>query len=255
MSRSSVEQGSVQFVNNNSGIVNFSAPGTVLIDTSEFSNAGQLNVNDGGAQFNENINQTAGATDLLGGMLRVYGQLIIGAGSSLTGTGTLNMWDLINAGTIAPGRPASPTGSLQLFALPNEPGSGNFRQQATGTLSLKIVDAAAQYNRLIVGGTASLAGTLAFTYVAPYAPAPGNVVDPVTWSTLDANANSFATIPAGWTAQYQAGQLELRRPARPQAGGMAWNDTNGDGTRQGTEAALVGVTVNLLDGGMQPASP
>ena len=74
-------------------------------------------------------------------------QVIIDALAQMTGHGLLN-GDLLNNGTVAPGN--SP-GTLTV--------AGNFTQTSTGTLQIQIASPAV-FDQLIVGGTASLAGTL-----------------------------------------------------------------------------------------------
>jgi len=74
-------------------------------------------------------------------------QIIIDALAQMTGHGFLN-GDLLNEGTVAPGN--SP-GTLTI--------AGNFTQTNTGTLQIQIASPAV-FDQLIVGGTASLAGTL-----------------------------------------------------------------------------------------------
>lgn len=77
----------------------------------------------------------------------VANQVVIDYGALMTGHGLLN-GNLLNEGTVAPGN--SP-GTLTVV--------GNFTQTGTGTLQVELASLS-DFDRLIVGGTASLAGTL-----------------------------------------------------------------------------------------------
>lgn len=124
----------------------------------------------------------------------------------MTGTGTLQVNELINGGTITVGSVANPQGTLRVDPSP-VPGSGNFRQLASGTLNLKLFGAPAtnQYIRLIVSARASLGGTVTVSPIGGYIPAQNDAFDLIFWGELDPNADVFATVPQGWTPSYQNG--------------------------------------------------
>jgi fibronectin-binding autotransporter adhesin len=95
-----------------------------------------------------------GAANLTGGQMTVNGQFNAPGGFNvfadalLGGSGLIN-GSVLNNGTVAPGN--SP-GTLTI--------SGNYTQSATGSLQLEIASTSL-FDRLVVGGTANLAGTLA----------------------------------------------------------------------------------------------
>ncbi len=101
------------------------------------------------------INITGGSFDLGtngAGTLTVTNLLSIPQGVTLSGLGTIN-GSVSNSGTLSLGANGAPVGRLTI--------SGSYTQTATGTLTLRLQQAQGQqYNRLQIGGTANLAGTL-----------------------------------------------------------------------------------------------
>ena len=95
-----------------------------------------------------------GAANLTGGQMTVNGQFNapggfnVFASALLGGSGLIN-GSVINNGTVAPG---NSRGTLTV--------AGNYTQSATGTLQIEIASTSL-FDRLVVGGTANLAGTLA----------------------------------------------------------------------------------------------
>lgn len=234
-----VFDGSIQFVNN--GIVeitgrNFSLmgsatgaftnsnTGTLTLNTPQvpgqpiphsvidftFSNAGIINVQAGWLEFMRDVNQSAGRTDLLGGILQCDGVFTIGSGSSLNGTGSIRVQELANGGAITVGRAGDPTGSLQIFGLPGVADSGNYTQGGSLTMTLAGTGEG-QFGRLIISGKATLAGDLGITLAGGYVPVAGDTLALISWGILDDWGGSFATVPDGWTATYGSAGMTLRK--------------------------------------------
>jgi hypothetical protein len=178
-----------------------------------FTNAGTLYLQRGVLECELDVNQTAGETTVAGGLFRTRGRFTVQADSRLSGTGSIQAVEVVNAGTVSVGRDANPRGSLQIFGLIGVADSGNYTQLNTGTLDLRIFDTppTGQFNRLIIGGRARLGGTLTVTVVSPHAVAGGDTYGLVTWNTLDPVQNRFTTTPAGWIPLYEAAGLRLRR--------------------------------------------
>lgn len=118
----------------------------------------------------------------------------------LTGVGTVNGSVDNQTGTVAPG--ASP-GTLSV--------NGNYSQGAGGTLEIEVEGTAAgQFDKLAVGGNATLGGTLALKPSAGYAAsaAPGNSVQVLTYGGSRTNpfaatsANPALTCPNVFAASY-----------------------------------------------------
>jgi hypothetical protein len=144
-----------------------------------FNNSGQVQALSGTTHFNGQFRQTAGATSLNGGNLGfgVTGQL---QGGALNGAGNIT-GNLNNSGaTVSPGQ--SP--GLQML-------SGNYAQGPGGTLNLELggLTPGTQYDRLAVGGTATLAGTLNVSLINGFVPSLGNAFQILTFA---ARAGDFA---------------------------------------------------------------
>jgi hypothetical protein len=216
----------------NSGTVIVNAPGGTDALFVPFTQSGTLTLLAGMADFTYNMEQTAGATNLNGGSLQVQGTFTIDHGSSLVGTGAINVGNLVNNGTITVGWAGDPHGQLAIQAIANllsevftinqgqtqgvfsvqgagpMANSGNFAQGATGTLNLGVYSFAnQQFNKLTIARQASLGGALNLIIGAGYTPAQGDNFSLITWGALDPVNNAFATTPAGWTAAYGAGGL------------------------------------------------
>ncbi len=171
------------------------------VHTSSFTNAGTItldqslsnpNLNLGGTATNTGTIQTSGASansgsvqgtiDQTGGSAQVVipagtklnlaNPLLLKAGK-LSGGGTLQGSVNNSGGTVTPG--ASP-GTLTL--------SGNYEQGAGGNLAIEVEGTGAgQFDRLVVGGNATLAGALALQPTPGFvaAAAPGDSVDFLTY--------------------------------------------------------------------------
>jgi hypothetical protein len=87
------------------------------------------------------------------------GGLSISSTGSLSGSGTV-VGDVLNAGQLAPG---SSTGTLAI--------TGAYSQTVAGTLEIEFAGTGAgEFDQLQVTGTATLAGTLDLSILAPYVP-------------------------------------------------------------------------------------
>lgn len=201
--------GSAQFINNGTLNINSVAldPGegsaTTTINT-QFINQGMFNLQAGLMVFPLSVWQLSGSTNLVGGGLQDQGTYVIGAGSTLTGTGSITVGTLENDGTISVGSPSNPQGSLQVFGLNGVPGSGNYSQSFSGILTLSLFGppSPGNYNQLIISGKASLAGTLNLNIMPGYTPVKGDAFPLIFWGSLDPTNNTFTTVPAGWTPTY-----------------------------------------------------
>lgn len=128
-------------------------------------------------------NDTTARIDLRGGTLFLVndvGSTTVGTGTFLRGEGTIN-GDLLNNGTVSAG--ASP-GTIVV--------AGNFTQGPAGTLVVEF-ESPASFDRLIVGGTADLDGTLELVTLNGYNP----VGEAFTIITAAGGVNgTFATVVA-----------------------------------------------------------
>jgi fibronectin-binding autotransporter adhesin len=115
-----------------------------------------------------------GATAIDGGTLAVNGSIMspvtVNSGGTLAGTGEIAAAPVMNAGgVVAPG----PPGGIGTLIV-----GGNYTQSAGGTLSFAVTPSAA--SKLVVNGTASLGGALAFNF------APGTYTTGMTYTLLTA---------------------------------------------------------------------
>jgi fibronectin-binding autotransporter adhesin len=131
------------------GSITTSNSGTVAIQPA-LHNDGTVTVGSGTTQMPAGVTQAAGATSVAAGAT-LAGDVTLNGGT-LGGGGTVNGSVANTAGTVAPG---SSPGTLTV--------SGNYSQGSAGTLSEDITGTApgTQFDQLLVGGSATLDGTLA----------------------------------------------------------------------------------------------
>ncbi|MFO0828334.1 MAG: hypothetical protein U0572_09300 [Phycisphaerales bacterium] len=165
---------------NNAGTFNKSTGASTVGFT--FNNSGTVNVAGGSLTANGNYTQTAGATIITGGSFTKSGGSVALQGGVLGGTGTLTGAVTQTGGSIAPG--LSP-GTFTVTSTLN--------QNATSTLDVELGGLAAgtQYDRLVVNGTATLAGTLRVTFVNGFHPHFG---DSFTVLTAASRVGTFGSI-------------------------------------------------------------
>ncbi len=100
-----------------------------------------------------------------GGTYSPVGTMMVPAGGSLEGTGTID-GDLENGGTVSPG--ASP-GTLSVTGAYTQTASGGLEIELGGTV------AGTGYDQLVVDGAAALDGTLVVSLIDGFTPAAGQV--------------------------------------------------------------------------------
>ncbi len=119
---------------------------------------GKLTVS--GTNTNTGLTTIAEGAIVLGGTTSSLAATTVSAGARLTGSGTIR-GNLTNAGQLSPG--ASP-GTINVV--------GNLTQSATGTYTAELASATS-YDKIVVSGSATLAGTLTVTNLNGFAPASG----------------------------------------------------------------------------------
>jgi hypothetical protein len=158
--------------------------------TSRFSgiavtNTGVVDVQAAVLSFSGGFTQTAGTTRLSGGTLASATPLMINGGT-LKGSGTVQ-GDVSNSGIVAPG-PAAAT--LQI--------AGAYTQTVDGTLSVELGGAAAaQFDRLEVSGSATLAGALDVSLLDGFQPALGQQFEVMTFASRSGTIPTFAGLDVG----------------------------------------------------------
>jgi hypothetical protein len=137
-----------------------------------------------------------------GGYTQTGGSLLLGGGNVGAMGGTeivLNGGALSGAGTVE--------GALRNNARVNVGGTpgtltvkGAYTQTAAGTLAVELAGTTAgSFDRLVVQGAATLAGTLSVTPVNGYVPAKGQ-----TWAlaSFTSRSGTFAAVSSGYTVTY-----------------------------------------------------
>jgi len=182
---------------------------------------------------------SAGTFDLAGGMLK--------------GTGALTGQLQNDGGTVAPG---SSPGVLTV--------TGNFTQAAGGTLAMEIggTTAGSESDRLVVTGSASLAGTLALTPIFSFVPDLSFDYDFLTYGSLGGDFTTVTGTNAGggktYVVSHPASAMKLTVVAAPVtrqpdgqialgSGSFSGNNIyNADGTSQSkSKTATAGTKVTF----------
>ncbi len=190
--------GGVVDTNGNADTIAGVIGGTSLIKTG----AGTLSLTNG--------NSFIGGTTVAGGTLLVAnttgsgtgtGYVFVNANATLGGTGAIAS-GVTNSGTVAPG---NFIGTLSVGT--------NYTQTAIGKLEIEL-SSTASHDELAVGGTASLAGTLAVSLLSGFVPAEGDAFEIITASGFGGTTFTTTTLPAltgslVWNVDYGANSVTL----------------------------------------------
>ena len=156
-----------------SGLVTMTGSGDHFISGGDFSNAGTVSIGIGEIVNTGlfNYNQNAGLTTVnTGGTLRATTVNL--NGGKIIGGGSLDGNLVVDGGTLSPGDP-------QNFTV-----TGNYDQTLLGILDLDFLDEL-NFDRLIVGGDATLNGTLNLTLEPGFNAAVGSTfLSVVSWGGL-----------------------------------------------------------------------
>ena len=144
----------------NAGLLRKSAGSGTSTVADTFYNSGVIEAGSGVLSLAQGYTQTGGQTRLLGGSLQLGAGLNLNGGS-LAGTNTLAGNVANNGGTVSPG--TSP-GVLTI--------TGTYSQGSNGSLEIELAGIApgTGFDKLVVGGAASLAGTLRVAFVSNFFP-------------------------------------------------------------------------------------
>lgn len=165
---------------NNDGSFNKSGAGTTTTVGIAFTNLGAVNVNSGTLSFTNTLNNS-GIIELAGGTLA--------SASTLASTGAIRGQGAINgniqtAGTVAPA--GTSIGVLTV--------NGNYVQTASGQLQLGL-ESTSSYDRLLVNGSAILAGTIAVSHIGGFSPGSGDTFDVLNFTSLINNGYTLNLPP------------------------------------------------------------
>jgi len=176
----------VTFTNNGTFFKN--TPATTTTMNVGFINDGDVQINEGNLEFPLGMDNGDDTTIVLnGGRLDPGDELLLESGDSLIGSGTLTA-NLVNAGTVSPG--ASP-GIITV--------DGDYTQQADGILEIQLGGTTPSlFDRLIVTGAASMAGTLNVTLLPGFSPQEGDtffIVNHLTSGTGNFSIENLPDLP------------------------------------------------------------
>ena len=162
-----------------------------------------IEIDAGWLEFTLAFDQGNGTTYLNGGNFQVDGAGFTISGGVVKGYGTIKATLVTNAASID----ETSLGSYNTLVI-----DGNYQQQASGSLRLKIgrTGGSLVYDRLTITGQATLGGTLA---VVPVGDFTQQQMDDATILTFAGRNNTdFATIslPNGMTANPQATQYDIK---------------------------------------------
>ncbi len=176
----------VTFTNNGTFFKN--TPATTTTMNVGFINDGDVQINEGNLEFLLGMDNGDDTTIVLnGGRLDPGDELLLESGDSLIGSGTLTA-NLVNTGTVSPG--ASP-GIITV--------DGDYTQQADGILEIQLGGTTPSlFDRLIVTGAASMAGTLNVTLLPGFSPQEGDtffIVNHLTSGTGNFSIENLPDLP------------------------------------------------------------
>ena len=182
----------------NNGRFVFLGTANMLIDTQTALNPGIFNnrqllesLTTGTASIGAGLTYThsAATVDIASGSTLAFGApLVLDAGSVLQGSGEL-IGDVDNtAGTVRPGG-ESATGTLSI--------TGNYNQQPAGRLEIDIAGTT-DYDKLVVSGTATLAGDLTVSEINGYEASISTDYDFITASIINGAFSGKNIFPVGF---------------------------------------------------------
>jgi hypothetical protein len=164
-----------RLVINNAGSLLKSAGTQATVIAADLNNTATIDLKVGTLQFQGSWSQTAGITTVEAGTV-LGGTLLNIGGGTLTGTGTIQA-AVVNSGVTSPG--GSP-GTLSIG-----PGQ-NYQQADSGILRIELggSNPGTQSDQLIVGGNASLGGTLELPLINGFVPHVGDQIRILTCASL-----------------------------------------------------------------------
>jgi hypothetical protein len=199
-------------------LVKSAGTGISTLDVS-LTNAAQVQVQSGTLRLTGGFTQTGGGTLLAGGQLESTQTLNL-QGGSLAGIGTVTANVSNSGGQVAPGLMGA--GTLTI--------AGNYTQGPAGSLAIEIggLEAGAEFDQLVVAGTAALAGTLTAELIGDFVPQVGNAFLVVAGTTTGGfTVLDLPALPAGRLWELQDGSVTLAVVGQTAIG--FW-DGGGDGT-------------------------
>jgi hypothetical protein len=194
---------SPMLVINNAGRFVKSAGTQTSLIAANLNNSGTIEVKAGTLQFQGLWSQTVGTTTVDAGTV-LRGTLLSIGGGTLAGSGTIQA-AVVNGGVTSPG--GSP-GTLSLGT------NQNYQQVANGVLRIELGghNPGTQYDQLVLGGNASLAGTLELPLINGFVPQPGDQFQVLTSGSQTGRFSRINAPPVGnavWVAHYSGTNVSV----------------------------------------------
>jgi hypothetical protein len=194
---------SPMLVINNAGRFVKSAGTQTSLIAANLNNSGTIEVKAGTLQFQGLWSQTVGSTTVDAGTV-LRGTLLSIGGGTLAGSGTFQA-AVVNGGVTSPG--GSP-GTLSLGT------NQNYQQVANGVLLIELGghNPGTQYDQLVVGGNANLAGTLELPLINGFVPQPGDQFQVLTCGSQTGRFSRINAPPVGsavWVAHYSGTNVSV----------------------------------------------
>jgi hypothetical protein len=188
---------------NNAGRFVKSAGTQTSFIAANLNNSGTIEVKAGALQFQGLWSQTVGSTTVDAGAV-LGGTLLSIGGGTLAGSGTIQA-AVVNGGVTSPG--GSP-GALSLGT------NQNYQQVANGVLRIELGghNPGTQYDQLVLGGNASLAGTLELSLINGFVPQPGDQFQVLTCGSQTGRFSQINAPPVGsavWVAHYSSTNVSV----------------------------------------------
>jgi hypothetical protein len=189
--------GSMLLINNYGRFVKSAGTQTSFI-AADLRNYGTIEVEAGTLQFQGPWLQIQGGSTMVDGGTVLGGTLLSIGSGTLAGSGTIQAAVTNSGGVISPG------GSPGILSL----GPGEDYQQGTnGILRIEIGghNPGTEYDQLVVGGNASLAGTLELRLINGFVPQPGDEFQVLTCSSQTgqfSQINASTVSGAVWSVRY-----------------------------------------------------
>jgi len=165
-----------------------------------FVNNGAVQANAAALIFAGNFTQKTGSTSLGGGAMTVASPAAF-TGGSLSGQGYVTGAVLNASAIVAPGTTAV-VGKINLTGS-----SGNYTQNASGTLRVKIGGTpVSQYDQLLASEVVTLGGTLRVSEINGFSPSQGDTFTIIRGASI---TGQFSTVTSGWKVTYKPASVVL----------------------------------------------
>lgn len=239
--------GGGSFANSAAGTLRKSTGAGSTVWNVPFTSAGIVQPQTGTILFTNDYTQTAGDTQLGGGLLAATTPLAL-QGGQLTGSGPVGTGINNTGATIRPGG----TGAAGIITI-----SGDYTQSGAGVLACELGGTAGgQFDALSVTGTATLGGTLNIANISGFTPSVGNTFrvvgsanNPGTFTSFTGDTTNLIQLAdaTGLLLQAVVGETDVSLSG----GDLVVTDINGGTNNDTLTVVISGTSVRVRDLGNQ----